>query len=603
MMYSWTPEASVLSVMVLIEAIFIAFLLRRRKEHGAVELALFLLVISLHNLTYMLETMALTWGLKSFWDTLQYVVIAWYPITLLHFSNRYFNLRLKNVSIYYMVFISVSVTLTIIILTMPFHELFITDVQFPEGLFRPNIYNPKIFGLVLNFYGLFGGLLYVYYSFYMTVSEKGLYRVRGAYMMLMILIPLIGTFLYVGMKTYITFYYTPFLYFLGALFPKYLLFKGQLFGSVPVENALLKDSLIDGVLIIDRSGVILDMNRTVQKFFPEITEECVGLDIEEAGAQSPFLQFVHSCEKSDTLRGGSTIEYHSRNGKAATYEVRRSCFENSRYRSHASVLTIRDVSEMKSMQEELRKRHERIIEDNRMKGLLIEVISHDVRSPLILMKGLRQLMASGIARENSGVWKRGGEDLDSLIDRADSLIANLLALSESFSEWETYHLQTLSLSGVLSQLQDSIKRLTSRKQVSCVYDIEEHLEFAAHPALVKSVLHNVLENAVKYSAPGQTVHFLGRSAAPAVQIVVENRGEPIDPEALQAFEEGRWGVTRMGSAGEKGPGIGLYASALFMRKMDGSMEITALEQGTRVVLSFPFPAFNHTLDGVANEQG
>jgi len=294
-MYSWTPEASVLSVMVLIEAIFIAFLLRRRKEHGAVELALFLLVISLHNLTYMLETMALTWGLKSFWDTLQYVVIAWYPITLLHFSNRYFNLRLKNVSIYYMVFISVSVTLTIIILTMPFHELFITDVQFPEGLFRPNIYNPKIFGLVLNFYGLFGGLLYVYYSFYMTVSEKGLYRVRGAYMMLMILIPLIGTFLYVGMKTYITFYYTPFLYFLGALFPKYLLFKGQLFGSVPVENALLKDSLIDGVLIIDRSGVILDMNRTVQKFFPEITEECVGLDIEEAGAQAPFLQFVHSC--------------------------------------------------------------------------------------------------------------------------------------------------------------------------------------------------------------------------------------------------------------------------------------------------------------------
>ncbi|MBN2858916.1 MAG: PAS domain S-box protein [Sphaerochaetaceae bacterium] len=601
MMYTWTPEALILSIMVLVEGIFITFLLRRRKEHGAVELALFLLVVSVHNLTYMLETMALPWGLKSLWDTLQYVTIAWYPITLLHFSNRYFNLRLKNVSVFYMVFISVSVTLTIIILTMPFHDLFITDVQFLEGLFRPNIYKPKIFVMVLNFYALFGGLLYVYYSFYMTVSEKGLYRVRGACMMLMILIPLIGMFFYVGMKKYITLYYSPFLYFAGALFPKYLLFTGKLFGSVPVENSILKDSLIDGVLIIDRSGVILDMNRKVQEFFPEITDECVGLDIEEAGLKAPFLQLVHSREESDTLREGTSIEYHGTDGQVATYEVRRSYFENNHHRSHASVLTIRDVSEMKSMQEELRKRHERIIEDNRMKGLLIEVISHDVRSPLVLMKGLRQLMASGVTREDSGVWKRGGEDLDSLIDRADSLIANLLALSESFSEWETYQLQTMSLSGVLPQLQDSIRRLASRKRVNCTYDIEEHLEVTAHPALLKSVLRNVVENAVKYSTPGQTVQFLGRSAASVVQVVVENRGEPIDPEALRAFEEGRWGVTRMGSAGEKGPGIGLYASALFMKKMAGSMEIAALKQGTRVVLSFPFPAVNHTFDRGSHE--
>lgn len=596
MMYSWSSEASILSVMVLIEGIFIAFLLRRRREIGAVELALFLLVVSVHNLTYMLETMALTWGLKTFWDTLQYASLAWYPVALLHFSNRYFNLRLKNVSAFYVVFISVSATLTLIILSMSFHDLFITGVQFPEGLFRPNVYTPKIFVMVLNFYGLFGGLLYVYYSFYMTVSEKGLYRVRGACMMLMILIPLIGMFLYVGMKKYMTFYYSPFLYFLGSLFPKYLLFKGQLFGSVPVENSILKDSLIDGVLIIDRSGVILDMNRKVQEFFPEITDECVGLDIGEAGTKAPFLQLVHSRENSDTLREGTTIEYYNPDGRPATYEVRRSYFENTRHRSHASVLTIRDVSEIKSIQEELRKRHERIIEDNRMKGLLIEVISHDVRSPLILMKGLRHLIASGIAREDPGVWKRGGEDLDSLIDRADSLIANLLALSGSFSEWETYHLGTLTLSEVLSQLQDTIKRLASRKQVSCTYDIEEHLEVAAHPALLKSVFRNVIENAVKYSIPGQAVHILGHRAASEVQIVVENRGEPIDPEALRAFEEGRWGVTRMGSAGEKGPGIGLYASALFMKKMTGSIDVTALEQGTRVVLSLPVPEVNHPLD-------
>ncbi len=596
-MYALTPEAVVISFMILIEGIFIVFVLREKKEHGAVGLALFLLVISLHNVAYMLETMAQTYEMKRFYDSLQYIVLAWYPLVLLHFSNRYFSLRLHNVSVFYLLFFSISLVLSIIILSSPLHELFLTDLQFPEGVFRPNVYTPRLFVYVLNIYGLFGGLLYCYYSFFMSVSEKGIFRERGMLMLMMVLVPLVGLFFYVAMKDSITFYYSPFLYFLGTAFPKYLMIRGRLFGSVPVELSRLKESLIDGVIIIDRSGIILDMNRKMSEFFPEITEASVGLHVEKVSETSPFLQKIHARETADTLQAGTVIEHGRPDGSLAAYEVRRSYSTDFYHRSSASIFTIRDVSDVRTMQKELVHRHEKIREDNRLKGLLIDVISHDVRSPLILMKGLRQLMASGVVQQNPALWTRGGEDLDALIDRADSLIANLLALSESFNDWESYPLRPVALSDLMPQLHDAVRRLRSRKQVDFVCQVEDAPAVTAHPSLLKAVLQNVFENAVKYSPPGHTVHVDARASAGVLQLSVENRGEPIDPKALEAFQNGMWGVTCMGSAGEKGPGIGVYASARFMKKMGGSLQIIALDDGTRAVLTLSVSDEERVFDG------
>ncbi len=405
-MYALTPEAIILSVMILAESVFIFFLLRHKDQRGAKELALFAFIISLHNLVYAFETMAVSYETKVFWDTLQYITILWSPLILLHLSNRYFNLKVSRIGIYYIIFASLSVVLTLVIASSQFHPLFIAERVFAPGVFTVNRYMPHIFLYVFNLYVLFGGLLYLYFSFYMMVTERGIFRRRGMLMMMMLLIPVTTVFIYVLMKSSITFYYTPFAYFAGLLFPKYLMVTGRLFGPVPLEGRSVLDSLLDGVVIVDRNGVILDYNKRAGEYIPQLTDECVGLSMEEASFDSPILKAMCDLDSSYTGNTESVITSEDSAGHVRSYEIARTYDLNTRHRLHASVLTLRDVTELKSMEIELSRRYERMKEDNRMKGLLLEVISHDIRSPLILMKGLRSLMAGGITPNDAGIWTR-----------------------------------------------------------------------------------------------------------------------------------------------------------------------------------------------------
>ncbi len=583
-MYTLTPEAVILFCMILIESVFIALLLNSRTSRGASELALFILVISLHNLVYAFETMAVAYENKIFWDTLQYIIIAWYPLILLHFANRYFNLRLEKVSILYLLCIGMSSMLTLVIMTIPFHDLFITEVSYPQGFFSVNRYTPHLFLTIFNAYGLFGGLLYIYFSFYMMVTEKGIYRIRGFYMMMMILIPLSAVLIYLLMKDYITFYIAPFAYLAGTLFPMYLYGRGKLFGPVPVESTYLLESLIDGVMILDRNGVILDFNRTSKEFFPQLSEELIGLTLSEASVSCPPLVSIRELWDSSSLDTGEVISFERHDGAPGFCEVHRSYDENVRHRLHASVLTIRDVSDLRSMAAELNIRVKHLEEDNRLKSLLIEVISHDIRSPLVLMKGLRHLMTSGVAKDNPALWKRGGEDLDSLIDRADALIGNMLALSDTFHELDIFPLQRVSLSQIVSDHLAIILRMAAKKEVLLTLDISKDIYVTANPSLLKSVIRNITENAVKYSPEGGTIRLKAALEDDIVRLDIENQGDPIPGEVIAAVQDRRWGVVTMGSAGEKGPGIGLYASQMFMKKMGGDLYLSGRRGEAQVSL-------------------
>ena len=64
---------------------------------------------------------------------------------------------------------------------------------------------------------------------------------------------------------------------------------------------------------------------------------------------------------------------------------------------------------------------QKLVELNNLKTMVIEVMSHDLRSPLIAMRSLRNLMSNKTISYNSVIWKRSGDELDSLIDRVDSL--------------------------------------------------------------------------------------------------------------------------------------------------------------------------------------
>jgi signal transduction histidine kinase len=98
----------------------------------------------------------------------------------------------------------------------------------------------------------------------------------------------------------------------------------------------------------------------------------------------------------------------------------------------------------------------------------------------------------------------------------------------------------------------------------------------------------LLENALDYSPPDESVDVLVEGTGVEVRLQVADRGTGIDPELagriFAAFTQADASVTRS----HEGLGIGLYLARKIMATLEGRVEFEAREDGgTTFTLSFP----------------
>jgi PAS domain S-box-containing protein len=228
----------------------------------------------------------------------------------------------------------------------------------------------------------------------------------------------------------------------------------------------------------------------------------------------------------------------------------------------------------------------RFREAEEMKDTFISIISHELKTPVALIKGY----ASTLRREDVD-WERAVVD-DSLLvieeeaDRLTALIEDLLDASR---------LQAGGLKPNYGEV--DIPRLASRvaeRMAAQFPDRAISAEFpSGFPAVsadeqrINQVLFNLVSNAVKYSAAGTAVDIRGKAASDAVTVTVEDCGTGIAPEDLphvfDRFYRGPDAAKRT-----KGAGLGLYLAKAVVEAHGGRIWIESRpEKGTAVSFSLP----------------
>jgi K+-sensing histidine kinase KdpD len=204
------------------------------------------------------------------------------------------------------------------------------------------------------------------------------------------------------------------------------------------------------------------------------------------------------------------------------------------------------------------------------------------------MRSLRKLMSNGTIAHNSVIWKRSGDELDSLIDRVDSLIFNLLALTTTFDTSKEINQQVVALESVLKEIEPAIMRYVRKKGIIFKKNVEEDVLILGSSEYLQAICRNILENAIKYSPKGGFVLLNVEIQKESILISIHDAGDGFAPHVLSAFEQDKWGVTTMGTQGEKGAGIGLYATKRFIQAQRGNICIKQNEPiGTIVEITIP----------------
>lgn len=222
--------------------------------------------------------------------------------------------------------------------------------------------------------------------------------------------------------------------------------------------------------------------------------------------------------------------------------------------------------------------HDKIITQNRelsqinsTKDKLFSVVSHDLMNPLNSLLGFIQLLEMNY--QNASVESIG--QFTRLISKSANAMADLLQTLSQWSRSQRRKIKvapkTVNVSQLIDELSEHLSANLHNKRLSLQNEIPEDQFAYADEEMLKTVLRNLMNNAVKFSHPGGQIIAGSTLNGGSITIRVSDQGVGIDPDKLKNLFSVSSDISTPGTAGEKGNGLGLIICKEFIDLNHGSI--------------------------------
>jgi len=236
------------------------------------------------------------------------------------------------------------------------------------------------------------------------------------------------------------------------------------------------------------------------------------------------------------------------------------------------IATVRDITRFREAEE--------------LKSTFISVISHELKTPVALIKGY----VSTLRREDA-VWDRKiVEDSLAVIeeeaDRLTELIENLLDASRLQAGGLTISLADVALDALVQRIAERFRTQTRRHTI--VVDFPPDFPvILADETRISQVISNLLSNAIKYSPEGGEIRITGQVRPEQVIVCVSDQGPGIAPDEIPHVFD-RFYRSSRASRTTKGAGLGLYLAKAVVEAHRGRIWVDPKPgDGARVCFSLP----------------
>jgi two-component system sensor histidine kinase KdpD len=219
------------------------------------------------------------------------------------------------------------------------------------------------------------------------------------------------------------------------------------------------------------------------------------------------------------------------------------------------------------------------------KSTLLDALAHEFKTPLTSIKGATTALLSG-----SKLNERQREDLLTVMDQEADRLNGLVTEAIQLARIEAGHLElnlhphTIAelVGGALDQLS------LGRDGRAIELAIDENIPFVQMDlTLMQVALRQLLDNAVKYSAPSSPIAIRAAMVEGAVEIQVRNWGVPLSEEELaRVFEKFYRGWSMRQPVLGTGMGLAIAREILLAHGGDIRAESSS-ERGTLFILRFP----------------
>lgn len=202
---------------------------------------------------------------------------------------------------------------------------------------------------------------------------------------------------------------------------------------------------------------------------------------------------------------------------------------------------------------------------------LVSDISHQVKTPTTNIQ-----MITGILKQHTLSFDKQQEFLNLMavqIDKLDFLMQSLIKMSRLETGIFILHLKEARLSDTLAKSISMMLAEAEKKHIQLLVDCDSTLTLKHDPKWTAEAIGNILNNAVKYTPEGGSIHILVRPWQFYTRIDISNTGIGIAEEHYHAIFQRFYRAKEVTT--EEGVGLGLYLARGIIAQQNGYITVTS----------------------------
>jgi len=336
----------------------------------------------------------------------------------------------------------------------------------------------------------------------------------------------------------------------------------------------------EGILTVDTALRIIDFNPAMERLTGWLESEVLGRFYYEVLRPRDRQGNELGLEGSPILQafaGKNVVNREmviaARDGQRFDVSVTASCVRSTRGEPTSGILTMRDITREREQEEQ--------------RSTFISVISHELQTPIAIIKGYASTLARADAVFDEEALRSRLSAIEEEADRLNKLVGNLLYASRIQAGGLQMDIAPLDLAHLIETV---VHRLQIKSpEVKVELNLPPNLPTVmADRDRIEEVLQNLLDNAIKYSPDRRELTLSCRSTGDEVIVSVSDVGMGISlREQEQIFERFQRAGGSMTSS-TQGAGLGLYISRAIVEAHGGRIWVqSTLHQGSTFSFSLP----------------
>ncbi|WP_184542074.1 hybrid sensor histidine kinase/response regulator transcription factor [Mucilaginibacter sp. FT3.2] len=225
---------------------------------------------------------------------------------------------------------------------------------------------------------------------------------------------------------------------------------------------------------------------------------------------------------------------------------------------------------------------------NKTKDRFFSILAHDLRNPIAAISGISENLKKQLPTLNKTALSKYISHISTSAGSVLNLLVNLLEWARTQNQNLTCFPTHLSLYDLVIKNEQLMDQQMRNKNIYFKTDIDTAHIIYADKDMIDTVIRNILSNCIKFTPEYGQIRIEAEELENEIKIIFHDTGIGMTEEQIENIFSIEKQILSVGSAGEKGTGLGLMITKEFVEANNGAITISSLvNEGSTFIIRLP----------------